>query len=263
LITVKNMNKQNQWLFESYVPTTERYRDPSVYARQSRADHFVTRVLPFLPEGHEILTRSAAAGLAGVNLPALLDGVIRPDRGGKSYWNFPASALHAADPDQQRRHSLRRAAATSLSAALSEIKHYLNLLYSRAMKAAGLRSPRGRKQAFEWIGEALHLIQDSYSQAHIQRTYGAGSGGSYPIRYIRYYNYSLFPPSRTTAPGEHNFPSDERDSIKDTTGRLKPEAVLAINASREYLAMMLRHMASPTSRTNVAELRAFLVKHFS
>lgn len=229
----------------------------------NESDRFATRVLPFLPEGHEILTRTAARGLSGVDLTALLDGVIRPDRGGKSYLNFPASALHATDPGEQRRHSLRRSASTSTAVALGEIRNYLTLLYSRAIIAAKMRSPRGRKQAFEWIGEALHLIQDSYSQAHIQRSYGAGRGGSHPIRYIRFYNYNVFPPSRTTAPSEHNFPTDQRDSIKATTGKIKPEAVLATRASREYLVMMLRHMASPTNPVNAGELRAFISKHFS
>jgi hypothetical protein len=252
------MNKQAAWIFEPAL------RSQIVTARSlDEGDRFSTRVLPFFPEGHEILTRTAARGLSGINLTALLDGVIRPDRGGKSYLNFPASAIHATDPGEQRRHSLRRAASTSTSAALREIKNYLSLLYSRAMGAAGMRSPRGHKQAFEWIGEALHLIQDSYSQAHIQRAYGAGPGVTHPIRYIRYYNYSVFPPSRTTAPREHKYPSDERDSIKDTSGRLKAEASLAINASREYLILILRHMASPASSANAAEFRAFLVRHFS
>lgn len=248
------MSRQTAWLYEPA---------PRFRAMRDEVDRFATRVLPFLPEGHEILTRTAARGVSGVNLSALLDGVIRPDRGGTSYWNFPAAALHSTDPGEQRRHSLRRTATTSLSVALSEIRNYLTLLYSRAMRAAAMRSPRGMKQAFEWIGEALHLIQDSYSQAHIQRAYGAGAGGVHPIRYIRYFHYTVFPPSRTTAPTEHNFPSDARDSITGAAGRLKPEATLAIAASREYLLMLLRHIASPTSPRNTVEFRAFLTKHFS
>jgi hypothetical protein len=123
-------------------------------------------------------------------------------------------------------------------------------------------SARTPATAFEWIGEALHLIQDSYSRAHIERAYGTGPGGSHPIRYIRSFHASVFPPSRTRGPREHNFPSDPRDSIR-AGGALKSEAVMARNASREYLRMMLRHRARPGAPGNVAELRAFMRKHLS
>src|SRR5215469_15005586 len=56
---------------------------------------FYTRVqpIPHLPgyeEGHEVLARMAASGfLTGTDLNSLVLGVIRPDRGGASYWKFP------------------------------------------------------------------------------------------------------------------------------------------------------------------------------
>jgi hypothetical protein len=144
------------------------------------ADPFVTRVqpVPLLPghaEGHEVLVRMAAAGLP-VDLAALLRGVIRPDRGGTSYWSFPRAALHASDPAEQCRHALRRTQTTPLRAALAEIRQHFIRLYRRALAA---RSRPG--VASEWIGEMLHQIQDSYSQAHVVRAYRAGPGGSHPI----------------------------------------------------------------------------------
>jgi len=89
------------------------------------AEPFFTRVqpVPHLPgyeEGHEVLTRSAASGLvSGPDLDAILLGVIRPDRGGASYWKFPRAAFHALNPAVQRAHSLRRTRGTSAGAALA------------------------------------------------------------------------------------------------------------------------------------------------
>ncbi len=272
------MNTHAEWLFEAPLAHEAAGRAGAAYAtpsgapvlelegefewetneqsHNSSAEAFATRVLPGLPEGHEVLTRAAAAPFAGVNLPALLQGVIRPDRGGSSYWNFPLSALHVTDPAEQRRHALRRAAGTSTAGAVGEIRSWLETLYGRAM-AAGAGTPA----AFGWIGEALHLIQDSYSQAHTERAYGAGPGGAHLIRKVRFYDYNVIPPRRTVGPGEHNFPSDERDGIRWGNGALKWEATVAIEASRAYLAMMLRHLASPAAPSNRVELSLFLDKH--
>jgi hypothetical protein len=227
------------------------------------AEAFYTRVqpVPHLPgyeEGHEILTRTAARGLlSGPGLNSLLLGVIRPDRGGASYWNFPRTVLHSFSPGAQRSHALRRAPSTSQGAALSEIRKHLATLYSLA-----LRSPN-RATALGWVGEALHLIQDSYSGAHTDRALGAGVGGRSPIRRIRVFYLSLWPPSRSTAPSEHNVPSDPRDSIWAAPGVLSRQALFAVRASRQYLAMLLRHLTRPSSPRNKAEFRAFLNRHFS
>jgi hypothetical protein len=224
---------------------------------------FFTRVqpVPHLPgyeEGHEVLTRMAASGLlSGADLDALVLGVIRPDRGGASYWNFPRAALHSFDPAAQRSHSLRRTPSTALRTALAEIRDHLASLYRSAEGA------RTRRAALEWVGEALHLIQDSYSGAHVERAVGAGPGGTSPIRHIRAFYATLLPPSRSTAPHEHNVPSDPRDSIWALPGALRIEAGLAVNASREYLGMLLRHLASPTAPGNAAEFADFLNRHFS
>ena len=224
---------------------------------------FFTRVIPLhgLPgyeEGHEVLTRHAASGLlSGTDLDALLLGVIRPDRGGGSYWNFPRAALHSFSPSAQRSHSLRRGPGTAQAAALAEIRAHLSALYSLATRAPN------RTTSLEWAGEALHLIQDSYSGAHTERALGAGPGGGSPIRRIRAFFITAWPPSRSTAPSEHVAPSDPRDSVWAAPGVLRRESVFAIQASREYLMMLLRHLASPSALGNAAEFRAFLRRHFS
>jgi hypothetical protein len=226
------------------------------------AEPFFTRVqpIPHLPgheEGHEVLTRIAARGLvAGRDLNVLLLGVIRPDRGGGSYWNFPRAAIHAFSPAAQRSHSLRRTPSTSQSAALAEIRRHLAALYSLALRATT------RPIALGWVGEALHLIQDSYSGAHTKRALGHGAGGTSPIRRIRAFYLSVWPPRRSTAPDEHNVPSDPRDRIWKSPGVLSNEARFAIRASREYLLMMLRHLRSPRSPGHLAEFRHFLTRHF-
>ena len=224
---------------------------------------FYTRVqpIPHLPgyeEGHEVLTRMAASGLlTGTDLNSLVLGVIRPDRGGASYWKFPRAALHGMKASVQSSHSLRRTTATGLRAALAEIRDRLATLYRSALSA------RTRNAALEWVGEGLHLIQDSYSGAHVDRAFGAGPGGTSPIRYIRAYYIKLFPPSRSKAPHEHKAPSDPRDSIWASHGTLRTEANHAVNASREYLTMLLRHLASPSVPGNATEFGDFLNRHFS
>jgi hypothetical protein len=226
---------------------------------ESEADGFATRVqpVPGLPghaEGHEVITRVAAASLP-VDLPALLRGVIRPDRGGNSYFNFPGAALHVADPVEQRRHCLRRTPGTSTPAALSEIRVWFTTVYRRALGAPN------RAAAFEWIGEAAHLLQDSYSKAHTERAFGAGLGGTHPIRKVRSFVLGVFPPRRSVGPDEHNAPKDSRDDIYDSSARLKYEAGLARDATRELLVMAVRHLRTPTDPAIPAEVRAFMDRH--
>src|SRR5687768_4855293 len=227
------------------------------------AEGFYTRVqplrgLPGYDEGHEILTRSAAAGLlSGADLHALLFGVIRPDRGGASYLNFPGAAVGAFSPAAQSAHSLRRDRLTTSSAALAEIRQKLAALYRLAVTATG------RAAALAWVGEGLHLIQDSYSGAHVSRRLGGGPGGRSPIASIRALYVQAWPMLRSTAPGEHGTPSDTRDDVWAAPGVLRSEARYAIAASREYIALLLRHIAAPAAPGNTTEFLAFLKRHFS
>ena len=198
-----------------------------------------------IPEGHERLTRDAARGIAGIaptDLSALIEGVRRVDYGLTNH--FKAG--------EQRRHALRSAVCQPLRDALSEIRNQLARLHGQALRA---NMSGTRQAALGLIGEALHLIQDSFSPAHTERVL---DGATNPIRYIRYFGLR-----GQTYPTEHRvFPApDPRDIITASGGRLTPVAVAAITASRQFLQMMLRHLARPTPPRAAAELRAFMDRH--
>jgi hypothetical protein len=247
-----------QQLCRSNRPAASAPRSPTIRAvSRETAEYFVTQVLPGMREGHEILTRSAAAGLAGIDLPALLRGVARVDAG-KSRLSLPGALLDSLRPAQQRRHVLRATLCQPVRVALSATRNHLVHLHSQALTAPS------RAAAFEWIGEGLHIVQDSYSTAHTERAFGAGLGGTHPIRYIRFFGFTRrLPPQFTSPPREHAFPTDPRDQITDAAGRLRPESHIAISASREFVQMMLGHLARPGSPSNAAELRAFMDGHLA
>ncbi|MGK7912433.1 MAG: peptidoglycan-binding domain-containing protein [Synechococcus sp.] len=199
-----------------------------------------------IPEGHERLTRDAAAsvsGLTSADRNALRKGVRRVDSG---------NPLKHFDPKQQARHAIRRRTCQSQRNALKEIRDRLHSLHGSSLRA------RTRKTSFEMMGEALHLIQDSYSEAHIERQWG-GAGASHPIVWIRFFGFD----------GSHRFPlehrvfppPDPRDIITTTSGALKPWALEAINASREFITMMLGHLANPRAANIGRELRIYMDKH--
>jgi hypothetical protein len=221
------------------------------------AETFYTKVTP-IPgignkEGHEILTRVAMRGLplTAADQSALLLGVLRPDRGGRSYWNFPRSALESLKAAAQPAHALRPTPSSTVSAALRLIRARFADLHRRAMRATR------RSTAMEWLGEALHLLQDSYSSAHVERVGGTGR-----IRYIRAFFIRLGWPPLSRAPHEHNVPSDPRDDVY-LHGALRPEARAAIRTTRAFLLMALRHLRAPRSPRNRVELRAFMSRYLS
>jgi hypothetical protein len=204
------------------------------------------------PEGHERLTRLAAAGVPGItssDVPALVRGVRRVDIG-KNPIQFVPAMIDQFRPSQQRRHALRRDLCQPLSGTVADIRGLLSTLHGRALRAST------RNASTEWIGEALHLIQDSYSPAHVART--RGTAGRHPIVYIRYFGLRGRP-----YPIEHRVvpPPDPRDIVTDPAGILTPWAREAITASREFLRMVARHRARPSAPTNAAELRTFARKH--
>jgi hypothetical protein len=221
------------------------------------AETFYTKVTP-IPgignkEGHEILTRAAMRGLplTAADRSALLLGVIRPDRGGRSYWNFPRSALESLKAAAQPAHALRPTPTSTVSAALRLIRARFAGLHRRAMRATR------RSTALEWLGEALHLLQDSFSSAHVERVGGTGR-----IGHIRAFFIRLGWPPLSRAPHEHNAPSDPRDDVY-LHGALRPEARAAIRASRAFLVMALRHLRAPRSPRRGVELRAFMNRYLS
>jgi hypothetical protein len=218
---------------------------------------FYTRVTP-IPgignkEGHEILTRLAIRGLplSAADRSAILLGVIRPDRGGKSYWNFPRSAIESLKARAQPSHSLRPTPSSTVAAALRLIRARFVRLYLRAMRA------RNRATALQWLGEAMHLLQDSFSGAHVDR-----AGGTGRIRYIRAFYVRFGWPPVSRAPREHNAPSDPRDDVY-LKGALRPEARAAVRASRVFLRMALRHLRAPRSPRHRLDLRRFMSRYLS
>ena len=204
------------------------------------ADYYAIRIPLVSQEGHERLTRLAAAGLPGLTAgdrAVLAKGVRRVDIGVRTH----ISSSH------QRRHVLRRSLCQPLREALRDARRQLLRLYARAASA------RSRREAFGWIGEALHLIQDSYSPAHTQRRRGR-PGGPHPIVYIRNFGQGR-------APLEHAKPSDARDRVP--TGPLNFWAREAVRASRQYLQLVRRHRRGRLSRRRRRrELRAFMNRHF-
>ena len=220
-------------------------------------ESFYTKVTP-IPgignkEGHEVLTRAAMRGftLTPAEQASVLLGVIRPDRGGQSYWNFPLAALGSLTAAAQPAHALRPTPAASVPAALGFIRARFALLHSQAMRAPT------RATALEWLGEALHLLQDSFSSAHVERDPATGR-----IRYIRAFYVTASWPPFSQAPREHNAPSDTRDDVY-LGGTLRPEARAVIWASQKFLLMALRHLSSPLAPSNAAELNAFMNQFLS
>lgn len=191
------------------------------------------------PEGHERLTREAAARLAIApgGMRALLEGVRRPDT--------ESLRTHLA-PTQQRRHALRASLCQPTRAALADIRAHIAALHRQAVAAGP--SVGG----YQLAGEALHTIQDSFSPAHIERGHGGGRG---PVVYIHFYGLT------TAAPIEHQFPFDPRDLVAGTPGGpLRPWARAAVEASRAYLELLTRawRVRAGSSGTDP---RAYLAAH--
>ncbi|MFN0101390.1 MAG: hypothetical protein ACKV2U_04785 [Bryobacteraceae bacterium] len=221
------------------------------------AEPFYTKVTP-IPglgnqEGHEILTQLAmrALPLTAAEKAAVERGVIRPDRGGQSYWNFPRAALGSLKAAAQPAHALRPTPSSTSAAALRLIRARFARLHGLAMRSAS------RIKALEWLGEALHLLQDSFSSAHVER-----AGGTGRITKIRAFFVRVGWPPLSRAPGEHNAPKDPRDDVY-LGGALRPEARAATGASLLFLSMALRHLQAPGSPRNGAELRAFMSRYLS
>jgi hypothetical protein len=96
------------------VAASSAWSSPARVLSAETAEYFVTRVLPGMREGHEVLTRRAASRLAGVDLPALLRGVVCVDAG-KGLLQLPGALLDSLRPAQQRRHALRATPASRLA----------------------------------------------------------------------------------------------------------------------------------------------------
>jgi len=174
-------------------------------------------------EGHELLTRTAAKGLSKQELDALIRGVRAPDVNGPITNHIKLK--------EQRRHALRQTLGSKTRKALGEAVGHLHKLHGNALAA------RARPKQLEIVGEALHLIQDSFSPAHVQRK-------GRKIKKLRNYG-----PANWTRPWEdnHGFPMDSRDNPKDKKGNLNGPARSAVAASSEYLVLVARHVKTPPS----------------
>jgi hypothetical protein len=166
-------------------------------------------------KGHETITESAlrATGLTA-HRALLIEGVQRPDR---------APSL---PPGEQKRHALRGLPCQTTATALAEIHAQLLKLHGLALAA------RGGRDTWLWAGEALHLIQDSYSPAHTERALG----GANPIIYIRSYRHGVL-----VGTTEHLYPVDHRDYIKFPSS--KAWVARALSVSEEYLKLVKSHLA--------------------
>lgn len=195
------------------------------------------------PEGHEELTRRAAAGLIKdpTDLSNLLDGVRRPDL---SDWNDHIRL------GEERRHFLRKTKQSSFDAWLNALSH-IRKLHQQMM------ATNNRAGEFLLMGEALHSIQDASAPAHVERDPKTGD-----ITKLRVYDPAV-------VSGEHVFLRDDRDDIfSKRNGGLKLQAVSAIFASRLYLKMALDHVSlgksllfSKPPVLLARELNAFIFRH--
>jgi hypothetical protein len=261
------MSVESEWLFEAPLAHVVFGSADSEWETHEQADSFQTAVVRGLPEGHEILTRRAAEGVPGVDLAALIRGVTRPDSGGGGLIRLAGAMIHSVGAGAQKSHALRSRDQMSTGEAVNEITNWIRELSRRAINA-GVGTPT--PTTFEWIGEAIHVIQDSFSFAHMWRDSSNRIGkvrrfwaSPMAIRALAIspvLGVAGLGLSRTTGPEEHNFPMDDRDKIFWGNGTLKWEAQLAINASREYLQMMLNHVRAGV---NPDEMNAFLAKYFT
>lgn len=169
------------------------------------------------PRGHETLTEQAAGGLIKdpADLAALINGVRLPDLAG------PQDHIR---PGEEKRHFLRTVTQSSLSAWDFAIDH-LKTLHQQMMLSSS------RVAEFTLIGEALHMVQDSFAPAHVQRDQSSGD-----IVSLRIYGSNA-------PPGSHVFRVDLRDdpfTIKPPA--LTPDARRAVSCTEEYLKMAMRHL---------------------
>jgi hypothetical protein len=197
---------------------------------------------PF-PPIHEDITRAASQLVAAGDMAALIDGVRHPDIG--------VALTDHVMPDSQVNHSLRRFLWSSTNGALQEVRTKLGELHHEALTAAT------RAERWGYFGQALHMIQDSFSPAHAQRS------GRTVSRLLNYGPVNLGLEELMFL--EHIFPVDLRDYGRRLDGTFISEARLAVTASREYIRIALRHSksATPDPKTVAADLDAFFSRWFS
>jgi hypothetical protein len=199
------------------------------------------------PTGHETLTERSAQGILTnqAEIKALIDGARRPD--------FVDPNDHIK-PGEQRRHFLKADLKhSSLFAWMESVRHFRSLHQQ-------ILSSNNRAAQLALIGEAMHLVQDSFAPAHAVR-----DPKTREIVRVRFYGPGplSFLPIKPT-PQAHTYLVDPEDNIfMASTGNLKPEALEAIQAGREYLSLALRHLGMPQPQSLPLidqELEAFIAR---
>lgn len=204
---------------------------------------FATDPIPLLSkDGHSSMTLQVAKQFPHDFTPddvkVLVEGSRRPDKN-------PPTLGEQTDECQQRRHCLRGRLCQEVTAALRDIRGHLAKLYRDAM--AKPSSPD-----YLLLGEALHLIQDSYSPAHTEREQFMGPPYLGAIIYVRYWHW-ISP----GYPTEHGYPADVRDTLDLQTAT----GVAAATASREFLQVVVNHKKNPGAPDNQARFEAYIGKH--
>ncbi len=213
---------------------------------------------PVSKEGHEVLTRRAVGPtrtirftvggrpmtrvLSASELATIIDANRKTDLG-FAYTGTLTSLL----PAEQAKHALRRTYGQSVRGALADIIAELRRQH------AGILRETNAKKRLERVGRALHLVQDAYAPAHVERDPTRG----WCITYIRNFG-------RGASPREHGKPSDPRDALASggaAAGR-------AAGASRRYLSIVFKALWAKGSGNPAAvaeasrEFAAFIARHF-
>ncbi|MBZ5701862.1 MAG: hypothetical protein LAN84_08440 [Acidobacteriia bacterium] len=189
------------------------------------------------PAGHEQITMNAIGPAKTISFPVggrpvsvklsapEIGAIIAGNRSVDLGWYGTGTAF-AFKEEEQRRHSLRRNYGQNIADALCDIVGSLRAQH-RGILAEANPLERMRK-----IGQALHLVQDSYSPAHTQRR----SDSAWCIEYIRNFGRGGLP--LVGSDKEHRVPSDERDKI--AYAKSKGAARKAEDSSRRYLQIVLK-----------------------
>jgi hypothetical protein len=210
-------------------------------------------------EGHEVITRMAFGGgtisftvgggpgshvLSATDQADIILGNRSVDLGTHDGDDSGAGVTAVLNPGEQRRHALRSVLGQTQAAALADIRSEFVRQHAATLAET---DPRRRMRR---IGVTLHLIQDAYSPAHVDRDPGSGNC----IRYIRNYG-------RGSSPAEHGTPTDSRDSVSSPAAI--PAVAAAASASRGYLQIVLKALRGGTAAVEAAgELPTFMATHF-
>lgn len=179
-------------------------------------DAIGTGVIPFAVSG-----RAMSVSLTPTDIADIVLGNRSVDLGMNDADDSGRGVVTAFNPSEQKRHALRSTLTQPQPAARADIIAEFGRAHGAII---GERDPRRRMRR---IGVVTHLIQDSFSPAHMDRD----PSRSWCIRYIRNFG-------RGSAPTEHATPSDPRDSI--TAAGSTAARAQATAATRRYLAIVFK-----------------------